>query len=695
MIFDFFRKKPPQPSVHVDKYLIHIKDIKKSTITVNTRDNKDIEKFLHEHSQVLGDIKTLLEAQRDQPAADHLFQQIGQHVKYQLNAGGDIHYHEASKPVEETYLPHPPVNTAAQHLFIGRDRALEQLEAGINAEKAVLNTAVEGMAGVGKSYLVDHFALKMGYEDRYTVLALNPQQLDSVEDLLTRLAKRLQVEPQLVASTLKSQNWLVHIENVDSDPAAEIAGKLLGQLTGCRLVLTGRLSGLGQLPQCQTIELTPFSIEEGVQQLQEELASLNAEPLTTEEAQQLVTALGGLPLAIHLAAGYLVREGVDAFLQQFRDTAFNLPPKNSLEQGRDAERLIVKKTFELSLNLLTPEQRQAVAVMGYAPPEGIGLNLVAALMDKEEKAAQQLLHQVAHLSLVIDLRQQRNDPPRWKMHPLLAELMRVDHEVESIQARLHDWFMARLPEPEGEDYSAWHSVQAEEVALNQYLATIPLEQGIELEQAGSFYADLNGSWWHWLQFCQHLLTQTVTDEQRSNILWTCCRCAQRLGKLDIAEQAAQTKSQLDQQLENEYEYALARAQIADILYARGELEEALRIHTEEELPVYERLGDVREKAVTQGKIADILYARGELEEALRIRTEEVLPTFERLGDVRELLVGRVNTAILLMSCDTPNKEEAQDLLCLALTAARRLKIPEAETIEGILARYDMDCGGDK
>lgn len=34
----------------------------------------------------------------------------------------------------------------------------------------------------------------------------------------------------------------------------------------------------------------------------------------------------------------------------------------------------------------------------------------------------------------------------------------------------------------------------------------------------------------------------------------------------------------------------------------------------EQLPVYERPGDVRSRAVTMGKIADILHARGELDE---------------------------------------------------------------------------------
>jgi hypothetical protein len=76
------------------------------------------------------------------------------------------------------------------------------------------------------------------------------------------------------------------------------------------------------------------------------------------------------------------------------------------------------------------------------------------------------------------------------------------------------------------------------------------------------------------------------------------------------------------------------SELGDLLASIGQLDEALRIRQVEELPVYERLGDVRAKAVTMGKIADILEARGELDEALRIRQVEELPVYERLGDVR-------------------------------------------------------------
>jgi hypothetical protein len=83
--------------------------------------------------------------------------------------------------------------------------------------------------------------------------------------------------------------------------------------------------------------------------------------------------------------------------------------------------------------------------------------------------------------------------------------------------------------------------------------------------------------------------------------------------------------------------------IADIYQARGELDEALRIRKEEELPVYERLGYVRLRAITMGRIADILQVRGQLDDALSIRKKEELPVYESLGDAhsRAVTMGKV------------------------------------------------------
>jgi hypothetical protein len=80
-----------------------------------------------------------------------------------------------------------------------------------------------------------------------------------------------------------------------------------------------------------------------------------------------------------------------------------------------------------------------------------------------------------------------------------------------------------------------------------------------------------------------------------------------------------------------------------------------------------------------------LQARGQLDEALKIRNEEELPVYERLGDVRELLVGRANLAItLLQRAKDGDWDEARNLLKLALDDARRLGLPEAGQIEQII-----------
>jgi tetratricopeptide (TPR) repeat protein len=129
--------------------------------------------------------------------------------------------------------------------------------------------------------------------------------------------------------------------------------------------------------------------------------------------------------------------------------------------------------------------------------------------------------------------------------------------------------------------------------------------------------------------------------------------------------------------------------IADILQARGELDKALDIRQQEQLPVYERLGDVREKAVTMGKIADILQSRGELDKALEIRQQEELPVYERLGNVRGLLICRTKIALLLHERDAEtNKEEIERLLRLALADAKRLKLPnETKSIKNIMKKF--------
>ncbi len=141
--------------------------------------------------------------------------------------------------------------------------------------------------------------------------------------------------------------------------------------------------------------------------------------------------------------------------------------------------------------------------------------------------------------------------------------------------------------------------------------------------------------------------------------------------------------------------AIARGRIAGILQARGDLDEALRIRTEEEIPVYERLGDARLLAIAKGRVADILEARGALIEALRIRVEEEIPVYERVGDRRSLAVTKGKIADILQVRGEPDEAlririEEEIPVYKLLDDARSLAIARGKVAGILQARGELD-----
>ncbi|MFF7394553.1 CHAT domain-containing protein, partial [Streptomyces scabiei] len=145
------------------------------------------------------------------------------------------------------------------------------------------------------------------------------------------------------------------------------------------------------------------------------------------------------------------------------------------------------------------------------------------------------------------------------------------------------------------------------------------------------------------------IQQTQTSDRQTNpaghaaLLYDHANRLITRGEVDQAEDLLHQARQLFTDAGDTRSAAMTWGQIADIHQQRGEVDEALRIHREVELPVYERIGDTRSAAMTWGQIADIHQQRGEVDEALRIRREVTLPAFERIGDTREAAVtwGRI------------------------------------------------------
>ena len=146
---------------------------------------------------------------------------------------------------------------------------------------------------------------------------------------------------------------------------------------------------------------------------------------------------------------------------------------------------------------------------------------------------------------------------------------------------------------------------------------------------------------------QSYLDQHSSDSSAAaHLLLEAARAHERLGDLNQSTEAAQAAFLAFDAQGNDHFAAQAVGLVADIWQARGQLDEALKIRVEQQLPVYEQLGDIRSAAITRGKIADIWQARGQLDEALAMWKDEVLPVFERVGYAAEAEIAKQRVAKL-------------------------------------------------
>ena len=368
--------------------------------------------------------------------------------------------------------------------------------------------------------------------------------------------------------------------------------------------------------------------------------------VTVGDMRVLTGALGGLPLAIHLATGYINRGfSVNKFLDLLRERGLSVEPfaPNDSSYKQRVERAL-RATLELSVQYLEQELRgdagaqlTALFSLGLGPAAGFGEDLATAIMGLPDTSSMELLTRAEALSLIERVPAAERPDGAWRVHPLLAEYFRSrlsDEQKEAATERLSEWFLQRVADDEENRARRWEAVEQEWRGLEEWLTNLGPGAAGQAASEGFDFASAHGPYHLWLAVTRRGLGSDSGEDQYSRLSWVEGNLALRVGELDLALDCAERKQEWERKRGHERETALAWGLKADILQSRGELDEALRIRREEELPVYEKLGDVRSRAVTMGQIADILQSRGELDEALRIRREEELPVYEKLGDVR-------------------------------------------------------------
>ncbi len=161
--------------------------------------------------------------------------------------------------------------------------------------------------------------------------------------------------------------------------------------------------------------------------------------LADEQAAEICDLVGGLPLALVLAAAFMTRElrgspdPAAEYLKLLRAT-----PLVALQMG-DRRNNSIRVTFDLSCRHLNDAARRALAVLAYVPSDSVDAAAVAAGMDASEEAAKTALRDLTRLSLT------GREGDRYRTHPLVRYYARQQGDAvpaAGIRVGLQRYYLA-------------------------------------------------------------------------------------------------------------------------------------------------------------------------------------------------------------------------------------------------------------
>jgi tetratricopeptide (TPR) repeat protein len=331
--------------------------------------------------------------------------------------------------------------------FHGRDTDLDRLQVTDGTAGAVIITAIDGMAGVGKTALAVHAAHRLAgrYPDGQLFCDLHAHTPGASpvdpEAALGLLLRMLRVPPDTIPeglaarvarwrAELAGRRFLVVLDNAAS--AAQVRPLLPGT-PGCLALVTSRrrlgvvegasVLSLDVLPPADALDL--FATVAGT-------GRVAAEP---SAAASVVRLCGYLPLAIRVAATRLVHRP--------RWSVAELAARLGAETGRLGELTLhdrgVGPAFALSYACLTPRQQRLFRLLGRHPGADFDAYSVAALAGTTPGRAEDLLESLVDTHLLT-----QPAPGRYSFHDLLRDYARALDGPEGAQplAPLRDYYLA-------------------------------------------------------------------------------------------------------------------------------------------------------------------------------------------------------------------------------------------------------------
>lgn len=351
----------------------------------------------------------------------------------------------AARRLAPAQLPHDVLG------FTGREPELTGLDSLAAGQRgaAVVITAIDGVAGIGKTALAVHFAHRAAAAFPDGQLFVNLRGFDPDHpplgpgDVLARFVRALGADPsQLPAdpdelsamyrSQLSGRRVLIVLDNAAS---AEQVRPLLPGTAGCIAIVTSRnrLSGLVALDGAQRLTLDMLAPGQAVALIAriagDERAA--ADPAATSKLAELC---GRLPLALRITAD---RAAAHPYLSM-ADLAEELTiERDRLDVlGTDEQTSQVRAVFSWSYRTLAPGPARAFRILSLHPGQDISAATAGALLDTQVPETRQLLKSLTSGHLL-----EETGRDRYQFHDLVrvyaAECAQASEPEAHQQAAIH------------------------------------------------------------------------------------------------------------------------------------------------------------------------------------------------------------------------------------------------------------------
>jgi DNA-binding SARP family transcriptional activator len=525
--------------------------------------------------------------------------------------------------------------------FVGRSAALAELSrlAAIAAEQPVSPTiaisAIDGLAGVGKTALAVHFAAAAAGRFPDGLLYVNlrgfdpgGEPLDPAQVLrgfletlgmpVSRIPSGLEARIGAYRSRLTGRRMLIVLDNArDSDQVRA----LLPGTAGCLVLITSRdqLAGLIALEGAHPLTVDVFTLEEAHELL---TRRLGAERVAREPGAvaELSEQCARLPLALNIAAARAALKPthpLEQLVEEQRDSAIA-----ALDTG-DAF-ASVRAVFWASYRTLDAAAARMFRLLAEHPGSDISVNVAASLAGTSRDQARGALRELTRGQLLTE-----SAPGRYTCHDLLrayaAELSQsLDEAPERRRAaeRVLDHYLHTAQTLNRTLYPAWHALELPEPAHG-----VMQERLEDREHAQRWFA----AEYRALVSATARASVLGFDDHAWRLAWVLVTILERQGYWREWHRVSEIALGASRRTEDLPGQAHAHSWLGAALAALGEHAEA-RVQFGQAAALFERLGDHTRRGIVHTNICRALEREDRYGAALE-HAQEALECFREVDHV--------------------------------------------------------------